>query len=76
MRNDLTEFELDWLLHLAINGGEKVPAAIAKRLRDLGYAEQVFSQTQVTEQGRQRLLATPGTDASTLKKAWRRPRLH
>jgi hypothetical protein len=76
MRNDLTEFELDWLLHLAINGGEKVPAAIAKRLCDLGYAERVFSQTQVTDQGRERLLATPGTDATTLRKARPRSPLH
>jgi hypothetical protein len=76
MRNDLTEFELDWLLHLAINGGEKVPAAIAKRLRDLGYAEHVFSRTRVTDLGRERLLETPGADATTLRRIWPRSLLH
>jgi hypothetical protein len=57
MRNDLTEFELDWLLELAMNGDAAVPSALLKRLRELGYAEQVFSQTQATDLGRERLLA-------------------
>ena len=57
MRNDLTEFELNWLLELAINGDAAVPLAISKRLRELGYAEQVFSQTRASDLGRERLLA-------------------
>jgi len=57
MRNDLTEFELNWLLELAINGDAAVPPALLKRFRELGYAEQVFSQTQASDLGRERLLA-------------------
>ena len=57
MRNDLTEFELDWLLELAMNGDAAVPPALLTRLRDLGYAEQMFSQVQATDLGRERLLA-------------------
>ena len=57
MRNDLTEFELDWLLELAMNGDAAVPPALLRRLRDLGYAEQMFSQVQATDLGRERLLA-------------------
>jgi hypothetical protein len=57
MRNDLTEFELNWLLELAMNGDAAVPPALLKRLRELGYAKQVFSQTQATNLGRDRLLA-------------------
>jgi hypothetical protein len=57
MRNDLTEFELNWLLELAMNGDAAVPPALLKRLRELGYAKQVFSQTQATNLGRERLLA-------------------
>lgn len=57
MRNDLTEFELNWLLELATNGDAAVPPALLARLRELGYAKQVFSQTQATELGRERLLA-------------------
>ena len=57
MRNDLTEFELNWLLELAMNGDAAVPPALLKRLRELGYAKQVFSRTQATNLGRERLLA-------------------
>jgi len=57
MRNDLTEFELNWLLELAINGDAAVPPALLKRLRELGYAQQVFSRTQASDLGRERLLA-------------------
>jgi hypothetical protein len=57
MRNDLTEFELNWLLELAMNGDAAVPSALLKRLRELGYAEQVFSETRATDLGRERLLA-------------------
>jgi hypothetical protein len=57
MRNDLTEFELNWLFELAMNGDAAVPPALLKRLRELGYAKHVFSQTQATKLGRERLLA-------------------
>ncbi|QIE25954.1 hypothetical protein SBC1_47730 (plasmid) [Caballeronia sp. SBC1] len=57
MCNDLTEFELNWLLELAINGDATVPAALLKRFRELGYAEQLFSQIQASDLGRERLLA-------------------
>lgn len=57
MRNDLTEFELDWLLELAINGSGRIPAAIATHLRELGYAELICFTTSVTRKGRERLMA-------------------
>jgi hypothetical protein len=62
MRNDLTEFELNWLFELAMNGDAAVPPALLKRLRELGYAKQVFSQTQATDLGRERLLARARSD--------------
>ncbi|WP_213777421.1 hypothetical protein [Caballeronia sp. dw_276] len=57
MHNDLTEFELDWLLELAINGSGRIPAAIATHFRELGYAELIFSTTCVTRKGRETLMA-------------------
>jgi hypothetical protein len=57
MHNDLTEFELDWLLELAINGSGRIPAAIAAHFRELGYAELIFSTTCVTRKGREKLMA-------------------
>lgn len=57
MYNDLTEFEADWLLELAINGSGRIPAAIAAHLRELGYAEWLFSTTCVTRKGREKLMA-------------------
>ncbi|TCK34663.1 hypothetical protein B0G84_6621 [Paraburkholderia sp. BL8N3] len=61
MQNDLTQFELNWLLELAINGSSAVPRFIAARLRDLGYADQVFAETHANRRGRERLLAaSPG----------------
>jgi hypothetical protein len=57
MCNDLTEFELDWLLELALNGAGEVPRAITENLRDLGYAEITRSGTRVTDKGRSMLMA-------------------
>ncbi|AME24280.1 MULTISPECIES: hypothetical protein [Burkholderiaceae] len=57
MHNDLTEFELDWLLELAINGSGRIPATIAAHFRELGYAELIFSTTCVTRKGRETLMA-------------------
>ena len=69
MRNDLTEFELNWLLELAINGDAAVPPALLKRLRELGYAEQVFSRIQASDLGRERLLARARSAFSAHAKA-------
>ena len=56
MRNDLTNFELDWLFTVAICVRATVPPFVAQRLRELGYTEQIFSQVCVSDLGRMRLL--------------------
>ena len=55
MRNDLTKFELDWLFTVATCVRTAAPPCIAKRLRDLGYTEKIFSQTRASDLGRKRL---------------------
>lgn len=56
MWNTLTEFELEWLLELAMNGSEAIPDAITERFRELGYAELLFDATRVTYKGRIKLM--------------------
>lgn len=56
MWNTLTEFELAWLLELAMNGSAAIPDAITERFRELGYAELNFEETRVTYEGRLKLM--------------------
>ncbi len=56
MWNTLTEFELAWLLELAMNGSADVPDAITERFRELGYAELTCEDTRVTYKGRMKLM--------------------
>ena len=55
MRNDLNRFKLDWLFTVAIGVRTVIPTSIAMRLRELGYTEQIFSQTRASDFGRNRL---------------------
>jgi hypothetical protein len=66
MHNDLTQFELKWLLELAINGHAAVPRSMAAHLRKLGYAERVFCETHANAKGRDRLLARPRGNGAPL----------
>ncbi len=56
MRNDLSTFEFDWLRQLIFAGSTSIPLLISERLRDMGYAERVLSQTRASDLGRARYL--------------------
>ncbi len=56
MRNDLSTFEFDLLTQLIFNGNTSIPPLISERLRNMGYAERVFSETRASDLGRARFL--------------------
>ncbi len=56
MRNDLNTFEFDLLRQLIFGGSSAISPLISERLRNMGYAERVFSQTRASDLGRARLL--------------------
>jgi len=56
MRNDLSTFEFHWLRQLIFGGSASIPPLISERLRNMGYAERVFSQTRASDLGRARFI--------------------
>jgi hypothetical protein len=73
MRNDLSTFEFEWLRQLIFGSGTSISPIILKRLRDMGYAERVFSQTRASDLGRARLLVGLNREIRRRGQAWNRP---
>lgn len=56
MRNDLNTFEFALLKRLIFDGSASISPLLSERLRNMGYAERVFSQTRASDLGRARFL--------------------